>query len=450
MNSTGQSTGTFNVMQTRLQKKDFVFIQILTLGLYSIIWWYANWKTMKQHDLLPKGLQRIPVILLTIASPLINIYFFRIVDKKAQQYHIASEWDPLLLSILYFILRSAFYLQVFMIINNPLYLLLGILSFLPLIPVQTTLYKITEYEPSLNLSHVATIKQIIIYLLGLLGWGLLLSYIFIKLLPNTYKASVCMQKGAYNTAHELLLGEADKGKPSAQKALGQFYATTTTPHVDHHIAITWYHKAAFQDDSNAMFQLAQHYYHGRGTQSHLPKAIAFYHSAANNIPLAKTRLAYFYIHGIGVSADPSKAISLLQEAAKQGEKNAQYMLATHYDSGDIISQDQRLAIYWYKAASKNNMPCAHYTLGNHYTKGIAVKANPLKAKYYYRKAAKQFVSTVHLPTISTNNKANIKKVIQHYSQQNSSLTAPDQATMQAITQSIENYCHSSQYLFNWV
>ncbi len=449
MNSTNQSASTHHFTETRLQQKDFIFIQILTLGLYSILWWHANWKTLKQHKLLPKSLQRIPTILLTIASPLLNIYFFRLVSKKAQQYHIASEWDPLLLSILYFLLRSAFYLQIFMVIDNPLYLLLGIFSFLPLIPVQATLYKITEHDSSLNHARIATVKHIIIYFFSFLGWGLLFSYIFIKLLPNTYKASVCIQKGAYNTAHQLLLSEADKGKPSAQKALGKFYATTTTPHINHGIAIVWYHKAAFQEDPSAMFQLAQHYYHGRGTQSHLPKAIAFYHSAANNIPLAKTRLAYFYQYGLGVPANPSKTLTLLQDAAKQGEENAQYMLATHYESGDIVPQNLSLAIYWYKAASKNSMPCAHYALGKHYTQGLGVKANSLKAKYYYRKAAKQFISSSHFPAIATKNNTDIRKIIRYYSKQYVTTTS-DQMTMQTITQAIENYCGSGQYLFNWV
>ena len=55
-------------------------------------------------------------------------------------------------------------------------------------------------------------------------------------------------------------------------------------------------------------------------------------------------------------------------SAKQGNADAQYLLANHYENGNGINKDESKALEWYKKAAEQGNANAQYSLGNYYYK----------------------------------------------------------------------------------
>ncbi len=79
----------------------------------------------------------------------------------------------------------------------------------------------------------------------------------------------------------------------------------------------------------------------------------------------------------------------LQNAAQNGNADAQYMLAQQYASGEGLPQDMAKAAEWYEKAAKQNLATAQYRLATLYEKGKGVTQNDKLARDWYEKAAAQ-------------------------------------------------------------
>ncbi|MBR5329563.1 MAG: sel1 repeat family protein [Firmicutes bacterium] len=64
------------------------------------------------------------------------------------------------------------------------------------------------------------------------------------------------------------------------------------------------------------------------------------------------QLANRYFFGDDVAQDKEKAADLYNEAANQGDMDAQYSLAYMYDKGDGIDKDRDKAMLWYEKAAE--------------------------------------------------------------------------------------------------
>jgi TPR repeat protein len=87
--------------------------------------------------------------------------------------------------------------------------------------------------------------------------------------------------------------------------------------------------------------------------------------------------------------DYEKAAKLLVRAAKRGEVDAQYQLASLYRSGRGVDKDHAAAARWFAAAAKQGHPKAQYNLGKMYQNGWGVDADRQRALHWYRLAAEQ-------------------------------------------------------------
>ena len=78
-----------------------------------------------------------------------------------------------------------------------------------------------------------------------------------------------------------------------------------------------------------------------------------------------------------------------ENAAKNGDVNAQATLGLAYFEGEEIAQDYKKAFYWLEKAAKQGEVYAQGLLGHMYIEGLGAQKNPKKAFYWLEKAAKQ-------------------------------------------------------------
>ena len=133
-------------------------------------------------------------------------------------------------------------------------------------------------------------------------------------------AKAAYNKGDYAAVRRLLSSFilALAGNSDAQHNLGVMYDNGQGVTQDYAAAMSWYRKAAEQDDA-----------------------------------YAQTNLGFMYANGRGVPRDYAAAISWYRKAAEQGYAAAQFNLGVMYDKGQGVPQDYVQAHKWWNLAAAN-------------------------------------------------------------------------------------------------
>lgn len=143
---------------------------------------------------------------------------------------------------------------------------------------------------------------------------------------------------------------------------GYYYAQTLLGDLNYNVhhnlqeAIYWWEKAAAQNDTHSMQQLANLYFNG----------------------------------GNGVLKDKMVAFKWVEKAAELGDVGAMVTMADAYIFGDRgLNVDYAKALQWYdKAIATGNLSGLHlYSAGVMYKTGMGTEANLKKAFYLFQKAA---------------------------------------------------------------
>ncbi|MGL6457497.1 tetratricopeptide repeat protein, partial [Aeromonas caviae] len=82
-------------------------------------------------------------------------------------------------------------------------------------------------------------------------------------------------------------------------------------------------------------------------------------------------------------------LAQVQQAASQGDVDAQFSLGMRYEDDQGGGQDEHKAVTWYRAAAEQGFAAAQFHLGVMYTKGQGVAQDNSQAMAWYRKAAEQ-------------------------------------------------------------
>ncbi|UZO01949.1 uncharacterized protein OCT59_020455 [Rhizophagus irregularis] len=125
------------------------------------------------------------------------------------------------------------------------------------------------------------------------------------------------------------------------------------------------------------------------------KAFNWYQEAAENGDRdAQYNLGLCYKSGIvgseivinTVSVDGKMGVGKMSVAEKE-HSGAQNKLGLFYENGIDIGKDEIKAFYWYQKAAENENKYAQYNLGLCYENGIGIEKDEHKAFYWYQKAA---------------------------------------------------------------
>ena len=87
-----------------------------------------------------------------------------------------------------------------------------------------------------------------------------------------------------------------------------------------------------------------------------------------------------------------QAAASFEQAAKQGNADAQYQLGFMYETGQGVEQDYRRAAQWYEKAAAQGHAQAQYQLGCLYREGLGVEENYEEAEKWWQRAAAQGIA----------------------------------------------------------
>jgi TPR repeat protein len=160
---------------------------------------------------------------------------------------------------------------------------------------------------------------------------------------------------------------------------------------------------ARQGDAKAQCELGNRYYYGNGIKIDNKEALKWWEQAADQgNGEANYQLSVVLKAGLsGVAKDKEKAsiheekartagfFTITQKQAEQGESNAQYYLARMYDHGCGVEKDESQAVSWYRKAADQGHAPAQTNLGLMYVYGCGVEEDESQAVSWYRKAADQ-------------------------------------------------------------
>jgi localization factor PodJL len=133
-------------------------------------------------------------------------------------------------------------------------------------------------------------------------------------------------------------------------------------------------EAADSGDPKAMYEIGNRYAEGRGVDTDMEQAAAWYERAAEiDYALAQYRLGNLYEKGNGVERDIGQAMNWYERAAKQGNASAMHNLAVlHAMGGTDGEADNDRAARWFLEAAELGVKDSQYNLGILSAKGAGV------------------------------------------------------------------------------
>lgn len=213
---------------------------------------------------------------------------------------------------------------------------------------------------------------------------------------------------------------AEQGKIQDQYRCACMYDEGVFVPVDKAKALYWYEKAAEQDDTESQYQCAVRYYRGEGAAVDKEKAWLWAEKAApgwhceaelllGRLSIEKGTvedkeralewLSRAEKHGQMEASALAQAVEFeldgiklekLEEAAGQGDADAQYQCAVMYQYGKGTAVNLQKAFYWYEQAAMQGHAKSQECCGDIlYKKGKGAEPDIVKAFSWYKRAAGQ-------------------------------------------------------------
>ncbi len=144
---------------------------------------------------------------------------------------------------------------------------------------------------------------------------------------------------------------------------------------------------AYQDNADAQFIIGQCYYDGLGIEKDMAKAISWFRKAAdNNEPRAQYKLGLCLYNGEGAKMDKKAAMNWFLLSAGQGYAPAQNHIANCYFYGKDINADRIEAFKWYYKAAQQHYAESQLHIGLCYYFGWVVQQNKSEAINWFHRA----------------------------------------------------------------
>ena len=193
-----------------------------------------------------------------------------------------------------------------------------------------------------------------------------------------------------------LLAQAQAGNAAAQRDYADLYYFGQGVPQDTDTAMTWYRKAADQNDDVALFMMGQIYEQNPQLPYYLGRTIYWYNRAAqqNYVP-AQYYLGRYLLTVSGITynyPDAEEGLTWLGRAAEADDVLSQLALANIYGYDDNsfylrppVPRDDVKAVFWYRRAATIGDPKAMSALALRARDGLGMTADPAEAVQWARK-----------------------------------------------------------------
>ena len=144
------------------------------------------------------------------------------------------------------------------------------------------------------------------------------------------------------------------------------------------------------NDVQAIYEVANAYYLGKGVEENDAKAFALFNKVIALDPdFAKvySHIGRCYEKGWGTAVNLDKAIEAYTTGANLNSPGCHYYLALAYENGIGVEKNEQKAIHHYKMAADLGDTDSMVELGDRYGSGSGVKKDDNISTEYYRKAA---------------------------------------------------------------
>ena len=137
---------------------------------------------------------------------------------------------------------------------------------------------------------------------------------------------------------------AEQDQKASFNAVGNLYRMGKGVNPDNKEALRWFQLGADAGDGQAMLNVGNCYYYGMGVEKDVAQAVEWWQrSAESGNAYAQSQMGDCYFYGLGVEQDMSKAVGFFKDAVSANISSAQYRLGLLYFYGQGVDQDRTYA-----------------------------------------------------------------------------------------------------------
>ena len=203
-----------------------------------------------------------------------------------------------------------------------------------------------------------------------------------------------LEEKDYDSAYKFFKQSADLGNIDAIYELSECYYWGRGIDINYDKAVSLIRLGLDKENNNCFFLMGRAFCDGNGVDKDINKAKTYYRKAIDEcsdkkvIGCAQGNLANILWNEINSESDKSTVINLYKESIKNGNEVSMYNLGNFFDNGDRVNRDYLVAYDYYRMAAEHNYPDAQAALGWMYESGHGVPRDYYKSAYWYGLAAK--------------------------------------------------------------
>ena len=203
-----------------------------------------------------------------------------------------------------------------------------------------------------------------------------------------------LEEKDYDSAYKFFQQSTNLGSIDAIYELSECYYWGRGINIDYDKAIELIKYGLDKGNDNCLFLMGRAFHFGNGIELNIKKAKEYYKDAIREcsdkivIGKAQGNLANILWEEVDSEETKNNVINLYKESIKNGSTISMYNLGYYFDNGYNVKRDYMVAYDYYRMAADQNHTNAQAELGWMYEKGNGVSQDYYKSAYWYDLAAK--------------------------------------------------------------
>jgi len=203
-----------------------------------------------------------------------------------------------------------------------------------------------------------------------------------------------LEEKDYDSAYKFFQQSTNLGSIDAIYELSECYYWGRGIDIDYDKAIELIKYGLDKGNDNCLFLMGRAFHFGNGIELNIKKAKEYYKDAIREcsdkivIGKAQGNLANILWEEVDSEETKNNVINLYKESIKNGSTISMYNLGYYFDNGYNVKRDYMVAYDYYRMAAEQNHTNAQAELGWMYEKGNGVSQDYYKSAYWYDLAAK--------------------------------------------------------------
>ena len=200
-----------------------------------------------------------------------------------------------------------------------------------------------------------------------------------------------LEEKDYDSAYKFFQTSVDLGNIDAIYELSECYYWGRGSDINYDKAISLIRLGLDKENNNCLFLMGRAFDNGNGVDKDIDKAKTYYRRAIDEcsdkkvIGKAQGNLANILWDESPLSEDKSEIVLLYEASMNNGNEFSMENLGNHYYDGYNIKSDYEKAYYYLRQAAQHNSTTVYTRLGYMCANGQGIKQDYKMAKYWYEK-----------------------------------------------------------------